>query len=60
MKPLPDVVFRLSYLLEKTQGHGVPHQQELPPETKLCGHAGISDRLSGDGGAVIIDEAASR
>jgi len=31
----------------------------ISPETKLCGPAGISDGLSGDGGAVILDEAAS-
>jgi hypothetical protein len=36
-----------------------PTQQEPSPETKLCGPAGVSDGLSGDGGAVIIDEAAS-
>ena len=60
MKPLQAVAPRQSYLIEKTQSHGVPHQQEPLLETKLCGPAGISDGLFGDGGAVIINEAASR
>jgi hypothetical protein len=51
---------RMPYLLEKTQSHGIPHQQEPSTETKLCELAGISDGLSGDGGAVTIDKAASR
>lgn len=59
-KPLPAAAPRLSYLLEKTQSHGVPHQQEPSPETKLYGPADILHGLFGDGGAVIIDEAASR
>lgn len=60
MKPLPNVVLGLSFRRGKTQSPGAPHDRGPSPEMKLCGLAGISDGLSGDGGAVTIDEAASR